>query len=148
MAQWREMMGVSLVGGMLVLGGCEKSAETHIGHWTLDTERMEEEIRAQAEAEGADGMAQFAISFLSKMEVDLHIQPGGTFEAKADMFGKQDHAAGSWVVTPDGIVMTPETKNGVVDSSAKPIVVKAMDRNHLRADGDGDMEMIFVRVDE
>ncbi len=141
--------GIVVVGVFaLLVSGCGDGGQTHIGHWTLDTERMEEEIMARAEAEGADGMAQFAISMISKMDFQMHIQAGGTFEGRAKMFGNVDHIMGRWEITPEGVVMTPETSNGEPCDTSKPTIVTVVDRNHMRAAGDGDFEMVFVRVDD
>lgn len=141
--------GIIVVGVFaLLVSGCGDGGQTHIGHWTLDTERMEEEIMAKAEAEGADGMAQFAISMISKMEFQLHIQAGGTFEGSAKMFGDVDHITGRWEITPEGILVTPETSNGEPHGTGKPTIVTMIDRDHMTAAGDGDLEMVFVRVND
>ncbi len=141
--------GIVVVGVFaLLVSGCGDGGQTHIGHWTLDTERMEEEIKVKAEAEGADGMAQFAISMISKMDFQMHLQAGGAFDGTAKMFGDVNHVAGRWEIMPEGIVITPETMNGEPAQNGRTTIVTMIDRDHLRAAGDGDLEMVFVRVDD
>ena len=139
----RVVLAVLAVVSVLYMHGCgggsDSDGDARVGTWELDFDAMKAQMPADEPG------AQFAMSMLETMKVQLETRPDGTFEARAQMFGDEDSVTGTWQPTDDGFVMITKQRNG--ESMEDEAVVKLNGRDQLVAQRDGDDDrMIFRRV--